>query len=73
MGEAILYKRKPDGSGKNILQMNGVQAAYVRVHSPDFGVTGYANAAYIGQLEQKFRSPGGNGAAWFFCHGKSRK
>ena len=53
--------------------MNGVQAAYVRVHSPDYGVTGYVKAAYIGQLEQRFRLPGGNGAAWFFCHGKSRK
>ena len=53
--------------------MNGMPATYVRVYSPDFGVTGYANAAYIGQLEQRFRSPGGNGAAWFFCHGKSRK
>ena len=28
--------------------MNGMPATYVRVYSPDFGVTGYANAAFIG-------------------------
>ena len=28
--------------------INGIPATYVRVYSPDFGITGLANAAYIG-------------------------
>ena len=28
--------------------INGVPATYVRVYSPDFGITGLANAAFIG-------------------------
>ena len=46
-GGYLAIRTAPSFKYENEIIHNG-PATYVRVYSPDFGVTGYANAAFIG-------------------------